>query len=96
MYRESFTGARMLDRTSQVLRETSLIGPVDPPNNVLIDLFPMTDGEDCDLCRHHLEDDTVVADAKFPISLESLAKGASELLGSLCKARLDRVCDTST
>ena len=70
---------------AKCLQEASLIGPVNPPYNVLIDLLLMADGENSDLCRHHLEDDAVLPDAKFPVALESLAKGGSKLLGSLCE-----------
>jgi len=96
MYREFVAGSRLLDRESHYPREASLVSPVNPPDDVLIDLLSMTDGEDSDLCRQHLEDDAVVPDAKFPVALESLAKGGSKSLGSLCEARLDRVCDTAS
>jgi hypothetical protein len=66
------------------------------PNDVFVDLFSMTDGEDSDLCCHHLEDDAIVADAKLPVPLECLPKGRSKLLRSLCKAGLDRVCDAES
>ena len=73
-----------------------MIGPVNPSDNVLIDFLPMTDGEDSDLCRQHLEDHAVIADAKFPVALQRLAEGGSKLLGSLDEARLDRFCDAAS
>lgn len=63
-----------------------MIGPVYPPDNILIDLLPMTDAEDSDLVPDYLEHDAIVADAKFPVTLQSLSERNSKLLGNLCEA----------
>jgi hypothetical protein len=64
--------------------------------DAFVDVLSMANGEDSDLCCQHLDNDAIVADAKFPVPLERLTKGISKLLRSLCKAGLDRICDAAS
>jgi hypothetical protein len=56
----------------------------------------MTDGEDADFHRCHLEDDAIVADPKFPVTLECLPQWGSKLFWRLRQAGLDGICNTAS
>ena len=86
---EGRTYAASLVRSNLVVSGDSLL-------DVFVDSLSMANGEDSDLCCHHLEDDAIVADAKFPVPLQCFPERNSKLLRGLSQAGFDCTGDVAS
>lgn len=109
MYRESFPShhaSQLLlkedwsaaeGRTyATLLGQVLLVVSADSLLDVFVDVLSMANGENADFCRHHFEDDAIVADAKFPVPLQCFPERGSKLLRVLSQTGFDCIGDAAS